>query len=65
MLNNPSTINVASTVVLSTEVYSAADENRVFAMETTISDKANVLLLLEEAVEKIVLHLQREGVIRR
>jgi hypothetical protein len=63
VLNNPSTINVASTVVLSTEVFSAVDEKRVFAMQTTISDEENVRLLLEEAVEKIVAHLRKEGVV--
>jgi hypothetical protein len=63
VLNNPSTINVASTVILSTEVFSAVDEKRIFAMQTTISDKENVTLLLEEAVEKIAAHLRREGVV--
>lgn len=63
VLNNPSQINVASTVVLSTEVYSAVDEKRVYAMQTTISDKENIRLLIDEAVEKIVSHMQRDGVI--
>ncbi len=65
VLNNPSTINVATTVVLSTEVFSAADEKRVYAMETTISDKENIRLLIDEAVQKIVSHMQKDGMIRR
>lgn len=63
VLNNPSTISVASTVRLSTEVYSAADENRVFAMETTISDKQNIRLLIDEAAAKIVAHLRKDGIL--
>jgi hypothetical protein len=63
VLNNPSQINVASTVVLSTEIFSAADEKRVYAMETTISDKENVALLVDHAVEEIVAHLRKDGII--
>lgn len=65
VLNNPSTINVASTVVLLTEVYSAADEKRVFAMETTVSDKENIGRLVDEAVGRIVSHMQKDGILGR
>jgi hypothetical protein len=58
-------INVASTVLLSTEVYSTADENRVFAMETTISDKENIRLLIDEAAANIVAHVQKRGIIQK
>jgi hypothetical protein len=63
VLNNPKQINIASTVVLSTEVFSAADEKRIFAMETTISDKQDVRVLVDEAVDQIVSHLRRDGII--
>ena len=65
VLNNPTQINIASTVVLSTEVFSAADEKRIFAMETTISAKQDVRLLVDEAAQKIVAHLRRDGIIGR
>ena len=65
VLNNPSTINVASTVVLLTEVFSAAEEKRVFAMETTVSDKENISFLVDEAVSNIVSHMQKNGTVGR
>ena len=65
VLNEPSTINVASTVVLLTEVFSAADEKRVFAMETTVSDKENIALLVDDSVVQIIAHLQKDGVVGR
>lgn len=65
VLNNPSTINVNSTVVLSTEIFSAADEKRVYAMQTTVSDKENIQYLIEEAVEKIVAHIRKDGMLGR
>lgn len=65
VLNDPSTINIKSTVVLSTEVFSAADEIRVYEMQTTISDKVNINVLIDEAVNSIVAHLQKDGMVGR
>lgn len=65
VLNNPNTINVASTVVLSTELYSAADEKRIWAIETTVSDKENVLLLIDDTVAQIAGQLRKDHMIRR
>jgi hypothetical protein len=48
---------------LSTEVFSAVDEKRVFAMETTVLHKENIGLLIDDAVEKIVTHLKKDGII--
>lgn len=65
VLNNPSSINIKSTVVLSTEVFSAADEKRVYEMQTTITDKVNITVLIDEAVNSIVAHLQKDGMVGR
>lgn len=65
VLNNPSTINVESTVVLLTEFYSAADEKRIYAIETTMTDKENVSLLIDETVNAIVAKLQKDQMVAR
>jgi hypothetical protein len=65
VFSNPSTINIASTVVLSTELYSAADEKRIWAIETTISAEENVSLLIDDAVAQIVGQLRKDNMISR
>ncbi len=65
MLNNPSTINIARTVVLSTELYSAADEKRIWAIETTVSAKENAASLIDDAVAQIAGQLRKDHMIRR
>ena len=63
VLNNPDTINVESTVVLGTEFFHAGDEKRIWAVESTITDKENVAYLIEDAVDMIVRELDRQGLI--
>jgi len=63
VLNNPDSINVESTVVLSTEFFAANDEKRIWALESTISDKENVTYLIEEAVDMIVGELSKDRLI--
>jgi len=65
MLNNPSTINIARTVVLSTELYSAADEKRIWAIETTVTGKENVPLLIDDVVARIAGQLRKDKMVRR
>jgi len=65
VFSNPNTINVASTVVLSTEMYSATDEKRIWAIETTVSDKENVLLLIDDTVAQIATQMRKDHMIRR
>jgi hypothetical protein len=65
VFSNPSTINIASTVVLSTELYSAADEKRIWAIETTIFAEENVSLLIDDAVAQIVGQLRKDNMISR
>lgn len=65
ILNNPDSINVESTVVLSTEFFAANDEKRIWALESTISDKENVSYLIEDAVNMIVGELSKDHLIGR
>ena len=65
VLNNPETINVKTTVVLSTELFAADDEKRIWAIESTISDKENVTYLIEDAVDMVVGELSKDRLIGR
>lgn len=65
MLNNPSTINIARTVVLSSELYSAADEKRIWAIETTVTGKENVPMLIDDVVAQIAGQLRKDKMVRR
>jgi len=65
ILNNPDTINVQSTVVLATELFDAGDEKRIWAIESTISDKENVNYLIEDAIDMVVRELGRDRLIGR
>ncbi len=65
VLNNPDTINVESTVVLSTEFFAANDQKRIWAIDSTISDTENVTYLIEEAVDMIIEELNKDRLIGR
>jgi len=65
VLNNPDTINVESTVVLSTEFFAANDQKRIWAVDSTISDKENVAYLIEDAVDMIIGELGKDRLIGR
>ena len=65
ILNNPETINVATTVVLSTELFAASDEKRIWAIESTISDKENISYLIEDAIDSVVDALRKDHLIGR
>jgi hypothetical protein len=65
VLNNPESINVETTVVLSTELFAADDEKRIWAIESTVSDKENVSYLIEDAVDMIVGELDKDRLIGR
>ena len=65
VLNNPETINVAMTLVLSTELFAANDEKRIWAIESTIADKENVAYLIEDAIDMIVGELSKDHLIGR
>ena len=65
IFNNPDTINVETTVVLSTELFAAIDEKRIWAIESTLSDKGNVTYLIDDAVDMIVQALGRDRLLGR
>ena len=65
VLNNPDSINVESTVVLSTEFFAANDQKRIWAVDSTISDKENVTYLIEGAVDMIIEELSKDRLIGR
>ena len=65
VLNNPETINVATTVVLSTELFAASDEKRIWAIESTISDKENITYLIEDAIDMVVDELRKDRLLGR
>lgn len=65
VLNNPDTLNVESTVVLSTEFFSANDQKRIWAIDSTISGKENVAYLIEDAVDMIIGELSKDSLIGR
>ena len=65
VLNNPETINVARTVVLLTELFAANDEKRIWAIESTVSDKENVTYLIEDVVDMVVGQLRKDRLIGR
>lgn len=65
VLNNPETINVARTVVLLTELFAANGEKRIWAIESTVSDKENVTYLIEDVVDMVVGQLRKDRLIGR
>jgi hypothetical protein len=62
-LTNPSVINVRSTVTLSAEMFSSADERRMWAIESTIADKENVGQIIEAAADTILGQLKKDNLI--
>ena len=62
-LNEPEIIDLNRTVVLTTEMYAAADERKVWAIETTSSNKPNIGALVESSAEAIVGQLRRDGLV--
>jgi hypothetical protein len=50
----PGEINISSTVTISAEMFSGPDETRMWAIESTISDKENVGQIIEAAAETIM-----------
>ncbi len=64
-LTEPSDINISSTVTLSAEMFSGPDETRMWAIESTISDKENVGQIIEAAADTIMGQLKNDNLIGR
>ncbi len=64
-LSDPGDLNISSTVVLSVEMFHAADETRMWAIESTISDIENISQLIESAADTIMGQLKKDRLIGR
>jgi len=64
-LTEPGEINILSTVTISAEMFSGPDEARMWAIESTISDKENVGQLIESAADTIMAQLKKDKLIGR
>ena len=64
-LNEPESINMRTTVVLGTELFSAADEKMIWAIESTIPGVDHVGQLIGKTADAIIDHLAKDRLIRR
>ncbi len=64
-LSEPDTFNISSTVVLSAAMFSAADEKRMWAIESTIANKEHVGQIIESAADIIMSQLRKDNLIGR
>ncbi len=62
-LTDPGDINILSTVTLSAEMFSGPDETRMWAIESTISDKENVSQIIEAAADTIIYQLKEDRLV--
>lgn len=63
VLNEPQQINVAAEVVLVTDFFDASDASRIWAVESTISDKENIDYLVEDAARMIAARIRKDGLL--
>ena len=61
---DPLTITTIRTVVLATDLYNVADENRVWSVESTSFEKETVDAVIDGASRAISSALERDGLIR-
>ncbi len=64
-LNEPDSINVTTTVVLGTELFSAVDEKMIWAIESTSPGTDHVGQLIDDTADTIIERLARDRLIRR
>lgn len=62
--DEPTSIDLTRSVVLTTELYSTADRRKVWAIETTSKGKNNVGELVDSVVDAVVGRLDRDGLIK-
>ncbi len=62
---DPGDMIISSTVTLSAEMFSGPDETRMWAIESTITDKVNVAQIIEAAADTIMGQLKEDGLIRK
>lgn len=64
-LNEPVNIDIKLSVTISTELFAGSSRDRVWALESSISNKEMLDQVINEASEKIVRRLQRDGFVGR
>ena len=64
-LNEPDSINMKTTVVLGTELFSAVDEKMIWAIESTIPTVDHVGQLIDKTADTIIERLTKDRLIRR
>lgn len=64
-LNEPGSLNIAMTVTLASELFSAAEEKMIWSIETSNSDASNVGVLIDATAERIVAKLASDGLVSR
>jgi hypothetical protein len=62
-LNEPVTLNIGLTVTISSELFAASDGQKVWSVESRISNKEMVSKIVDEAVSTVIKHLKSAGVI--
>lgn len=62
-LNEPAELSLELSVIISSEVFSAATKDRVWAIESDISDSSSVGVLVLDAVEIVSRELRRDGLV--
>ena len=62
-MTDPGDINILSTVTLSAEMFSGPDETRMWAIESTISDKENIAQIIEAAADTIIHQLKEDSLV--
>lgn len=62
-LNDPDSVQVEMSVVLITELYAAAEEKKVWAIESSVSSSEGAGVLIDKEVETIIRQLQNDKLI--
>lgn len=64
VINEPDAISITRTVVLGTELFSAADEKLVWSIESTSPARDNIGQLIDDTADTIAARLTRDHLIR-
>ena len=60
---DPMSVTTVRTVILSTDLYNVADENKIWSVESTSFDKGSVYGLIDGSSQSITDQLRRDGLI--
>jgi hypothetical protein len=64
-LNDPDSVQIETTIVLVSELYAAADEKKVWAIESSVSSSEGAGVLIDTEVETIIRQLQKDKLLGR